>query len=67
MLARRGLEIGAYVSFSGMLTFKNADEIRAMARYVPARPAARRDRRAVSRAGAVSRQANEPAFVVHTA
>ena len=27
--------IGAYVSFSGMLTYKGADEIRAVARLVP--------------------------------
>jgi len=35
-LAERGLAIGAYVSFSGILTFKAADEIRDTARFVPA-------------------------------
>jgi TatD DNase family protein len=35
-LARRGLATGAYVSFSGILTFKTAEEIRAAARLVPA-------------------------------
>jgi TatD DNase family protein len=34
-LAERGLAIGAYVSFSGILTFKAADEIRDTARIVP--------------------------------
>jgi TatD DNase family protein len=35
-LAERGLAIGAYVSFSGILTFKAAEEIRDTARLVPA-------------------------------
>jgi TatD DNase family protein len=35
-LAERGLAIGAYVSFSGILTFKAAEEIRETARLVPA-------------------------------
>lgn len=34
-LARRGLELGGYVSFSGILTFKNAEEIRKVAAFVP--------------------------------
>jgi TatD DNase family protein len=34
-LAERGLAIGAYVSFSGILTFKAADDIRATAQIVP--------------------------------
>jgi TatD DNase family protein len=34
-LAERGLAIGAYVSFSGILTFKAAEEIRDTARFVP--------------------------------
>jgi TatD DNase family protein len=34
-LARRALDLGAYFSFSGILTFKNADEVRAVARDVP--------------------------------
>lgn len=35
-LAERGLAIGAYVSFSGILTFKAAEDIRDTARLVPA-------------------------------
>jgi len=34
-LAERGLKLGAYVSFSGILTYKNAEDIRATARMVP--------------------------------
>lgn len=34
-LARRALKLGGYFSFSGILTFKNADEVRAIAREVP--------------------------------
>jgi TatD DNase family protein len=33
--ARRALAIGAYFSFSGIMTFKNADDVRAIARGVP--------------------------------
>ena len=31
----RGLELGLYVSFSGILTFKRSDELRAIAAEVP--------------------------------
>jgi TatD DNase family protein len=34
-LARVGLDLGLFVSFSGVLTFKNSDELRAIARDVP--------------------------------
>jgi len=34
-LARRVLKIGAYLSFSGIITFKNAEDVRAIAREVP--------------------------------
>jgi TatD DNase family protein len=66
-LAVRGVELGLYVSFSGILTFKRADELRAIAADVPM------DRLLVEtdapylapvphRGGR-----NEPAFVVETA
>ena len=67
MLAETGLELGLYVSFSGVLTFKNSDDLRAIARDVPLdrllvetdapflAPVPHRGRR------------NEPAYVVHTA
>jgi len=34
-LAGRALKIGTYFSFSGIMTFKNADDVRAIAREVP--------------------------------
>jgi TatD DNase family protein len=34
-LARRALKLGAYISFSGILTFKNADDVRAIALETP--------------------------------
>lgn len=34
-LAQTGLELGLYVSFSGVLTFKTSDELRAIAAQVP--------------------------------
>jgi TatD DNase family protein len=66
-LAEIGVELGGYVSFSGILTFKNSEEIRAIARSVPIdrllvetdapylAPTPHRGRR------------NEPAFAVETA
>lgn len=66
-LARRGLALGGYVSFSGILTFKNAEEIREVARMTPA------DRILVETdapylAPVPHRGArNEPSFVRHTA
>ena len=56
------LDLGFHISFSGIVTFKNAR--RAEGRRAPraARPDADRDRQPLSRAGAVSRQA-QPAGV----
>jgi TatD DNase family protein len=66
-LARRGVELGLYVSFSGILTFKNSEELRAIAASVPQdrllvetdapylAPVPHRGRR------------NEPAYVAETA
>ena len=66
-VAETALEIGFHVSFSGILTFKKAEEVRAVARDVPVdrllvetdapylAPVPHRGRR------------NEPAHVVHTA
>ena len=66
-LARRALALGGYISFSGIVTFKNAEEIREVARIVPA------DRYLVETdapylAPVPHRgQSNEPSFVRHTA
>ena len=34
-VARAALDLGFYISFSGVITFKNADDIREVARFVP--------------------------------
>ena len=34
-MARAALDLGFYISFSGILTFKNAGDIRDVARFVP--------------------------------
>jgi TatD DNase family protein len=66
-LARRGLALGFYVSFSGILTFKTAEEIRDIARFVP------HDRLLVETDAPYLApmpfrgKRNEPAYVVNTA
>lgn len=66
-LARRGLALGGYVSFSGILTFKNAAEIQEVASFAPA------DRILVETDAPYLApvpfrgKANEPSFVRHTA
>jgi TatD DNase family protein len=66
-LARRGLALGGYLSFSGILTFKNAEEIRAVAAQCPT------DRYLVETdapylAPVPHRgKTNEPSYVRHTA
>ena len=56
-LARRALALGFYISFSGIVAFPRAEVIQEVARTVPARPPAGRDRRAVPGAAAAPRQA----------
>ena len=66
-LAEAGVALGGYVSFSGILTFKNSEDIRAIARTVP------RDRLLVETDAPYLAppphrgKRNEPAFVAHTA
>lgn len=66
-LARRALALGGYISFSGIVTFRNAEEIREVARFVPA------DRYLVETDAPYLApiphrgQSNEPSFVRHTA
>ncbi len=66
-LARCGIELGGYVSFSGILTFKTADALRAIAAALPLeRLLVETD--APYLAPAPHRgKTNEPAFVTHTA
>ncbi len=66
-LAEKAVELGFYISFSGILTFKNADAVREIARAVPVdrllvetdapylAPVPKRGKR------------NEPAYLAHTA
>ncbi len=66
-LARRALALGGYISFSGIITFRNAEEIREVAKFVPA------DRYLVETDAPYLApiphrgESNEPAFVRHTA
>ncbi len=66
-LARTALDLGGYISFSGIITFKNAETIREVAKVVPA------DRYLVETDAPYLApiphrgQSNEPAFVRHTA
>ena len=56
-LADAALEIGFFISLSGIVTFKNAEELRAGREDRAAGPAAGRDRLALPGAGADARQA----------
>jgi TatD DNase family protein len=65
-LAEKGVELGLYVSFSGILTYKNADDLRATAKALP-------DERLLVETDAPflapvpkRGKSNEPAFVAHT-
>ncbi|MFC4171463.1 TatD family hydrolase [Microvirga sp. GCM10011540] len=66
-LAEVGVELGLYVSFSGILTFKNSEEIRRIAASVP------KDRLLVETDAPYLApvpfrgKTNEPAYVAHTA
>jgi len=66
-LARRGLALGGHVSFSGVVTFKNSDALRAIAKDIPL------DRLLVETDAPylapepLRGRTNEPANVVHTA
>jgi len=66
-LGERALELGFHLSFSGIATFKNADEIREVAKLAPA------DRILVETDAPflapvpMRGKTNEPAYVVHTA
>ena len=66
-LARRGVELGLYVSFSGVLTFNKSEELRAVAARVPL------DRLLVETDAPylapmpMRGKRNEPSYVRHTA
>ena len=66
-LARIGIDLGLYVSFSGILTFKKSEDIRRIAAAVP------RDRILIETDAPYLApephrgRTNEPAYVAHTA
>lgn len=66
-LARTALDLGGYISFSGIITFKNAEDIREVAAFVPA------DRYLVETDAPYLApiphrgESNEPSFVRYTA
>jgi TatD DNase family protein len=67
-LAEVGVELGFYISFSGILTFKNSEEIRSMAREVVPRDRLLVETDAPYLAPVPHRgKRNEPAYVAHTA
>ena len=66
-LARIGVELGGYISFSGILTFKNSEDIREIARQVPhERLLVETDAPFLAPVPYRGKR-NEPAFVAHTA
>ena len=63
-MAKRALDLGFFISISGIVTFKNAENVREVARQVPA------DRLLIETDllhRYLSGKTNEPAFVAHTA
>lgn len=66
-LARRGLALGGYVSFSGVLTFKNSEALRDIAREVPLERLLVETDAPYLAPVPLRGSTNEPANVVHTA
>ncbi len=66
-LARRALELGHYVSFSGILTFKNSEQLREIARAVPLERVLVETDAPYLAPGKYRGKRNEPAYVVETA
>lgn len=66
-LANRALALGLYISFSGIVTFKKADALRAVAATVPSERLLVETDAPFLAPGPKRGKRNEPAFVVHTA
>jgi TatD DNase family protein len=66
-LAEKALELGYYISFSGIVTFKNAVELRAIARDVPLERLLVETDAPYLTPVPMRGKRNEPAYVVHTA
>jgi TatD DNase family protein len=65
--ARAALELGFYLSFSGIVTFKNAESVQAAARFAPADRILLETDAPYLAPVPVRGKRCEPAFVVHTA
>jgi TatD DNase family protein len=66
-LALKGIELGLYVSFSGIVTFKKAEELRAIAAELPADRVLVETDSPYLAPGKFRGKRNEPSFVVETA
>jgi TatD DNase family protein len=66
-LARRGLDLGLYISFSGIVTFKKADALREIAVNVPLERLLVETDAPFLAPGRYRGKRNEPAYVVETA
>lgn len=66
-LARRGLELGCYISFSGILTFKKSEELRAIAKATPPERLLVETDAPYLAPQPWRGKRNEPAYVAHTA
>ncbi len=66
-LAEQALALGLYISFSGIVTFKKADALRAVAKTVPLERLLVETDAPFLAPGPKRGKRNEPAFVVHTA
>lgn len=66
-LARVGVELGGYISFSGILTFPKSEELRAIARTVPTERMLVETDAPYLAPKPFRGKRNEPAYVAHTA
>jgi TatD DNase family protein len=66
-LMRACVELGLYISFAGMVTYKNADDLREVASFVPAeRLLIETDSPYLSPHPKRAQRPNEPSLIVHT-
>ena len=66
-LASRAIALGLFISFTGILTFKKSDELRAIARSLPADRILVETDAPYLAPGRYRGKRNEPAYVVETA
>ena len=66
-LARRAIALGLFISFTGILTFKKSDDLRAIAQSLPADRVLVETDAPYLAPGRYRGKRNEPAYVVETA